>query len=149
MIWLIGLPSFLCFVFFFNRQIAKGGDYFKVDGASHALEICRIGRTFRAGEIIAFTELTRWHRWRRYVGKWQKTRQTGVLVRSPNQHVELYPVIRDREIELSFGVASFVVASFPLRTRRVSWAERLAGVFQVPIRRIELSKAESKALNDC
>jgi hypothetical protein len=125
-LWLLALPSFLGILLFVNRYFAKKGDYFSVDKMRHALTAGQPGRTFRADEIIAFTELTRWYRQR---GEWSTKRQTGVLVRAADRQVELHPLVNG--------------------AGKRSLADQLASVFQVPVRRIELSRAESKALKDC
>jgi hypothetical protein len=132
-LWFVCLPGFLGLLALVNRSLAKKGDYFKVDTDRRTLELCRVGRTLKADEIIAVTMLTRWYR---NAGGFQKTHQTGVLVRTPNSGLELYPVIR----ELGENVQS---------SGSSNWADRLARIFQVPIRRIELSRSESRALNDC
>jgi hypothetical protein len=131
--WLVCLPGLLVLLAVFNRLVAKKGDYFKVDMARRTLELCQVGRTLKASEIIAVTLLTRWYRSH---GVWRKTYQTGVLVRTQDNRVELYPVVR----ELGENVPSY---------KRSQWADRLASIFQVPVRRIELSRSESRALNDC
>jgi hypothetical protein len=135
LVWLLGLPAFLGFLAILNRTFASKGDYFKVDMARRTLELCRLARTVKAGDIIAITLLTRWYR--NAGGASFKTYQTGVLVRSPenNNRVELYPVVR----ELGENIPA---------SRASQWAERLANIFQVPIRRTELSRSESLALDD-
>jgi hypothetical protein len=140
--WFVGLPVSLYFLFLFNRYLAKDGDYFKVDRARRTLELCRVGRTLKADEIIAFTKLSRWHRWPSYGGKWKRTHQTGVLVRIPNRQVELHPLVTVNEVPL-------LGTSLPLWKASSSWAERLANIFQVPVRGITLSKAASRELKDC
>jgi hypothetical protein len=139
--WFVTLPGVFGFFYFFNRRLSRHGDYFRVGRNHRTLELCRIGRTLKAGDIIAFTELTRWHRRHRYAGKWQKTHQTGVLTRKGDRQTELYPLIHEREAPVLWW-------SLPLY-RHSSWAERLANIFQVPVRRIELSRSESRHLNDC
>jgi hypothetical protein len=133
-LWFISLPGLLGLLAVVNRSFAKKGDYFKVDMARRTLELCRIGRTINASEIIAVTLLTRWYRLAH--GGWSMTHATGILVRTQGNRVELYPVVR----ELGENVPS---------SRKSKWAERLASIFQTPIRRIELSRSESRALNDC
>ena len=75
--WFLCLPGLLVVLAVLNRSFAKKGDYFKVDTVRRTLELCRVGRTIKASEIIAITLLTRWYR---YAGAWNMTYQTGVLV---------------------------------------------------------------------
>jgi hypothetical protein len=131
--WLVCLPGLLVVLAVVSRLVAQKGDYLKVDMARRTLELCQVGRTLKASEIIAFTLLTRWYR---SSGAWNKTYQAGVLVRTPDNRVELLPVVR----ELGENVPS---------SKKSQWADRLASIFQVPVRRIELSRSESRALNDC
>ncbi len=133
LVWLVCIPAFLGLLTFVNRYFARKGDFFKVDMARHTLELCRVGRTLKASEIITFVELTRFYR---NTAGWNKRRQTGVLVRAPSDRVELYPVVGELQ------------ENIPLLGRR-AWADRLAEMFQVPVRRVKLSKAESRALGDC
>jgi hypothetical protein len=65
-----------------------------------------------------------------------KTYQTSVLVRGQGMQTVLYLLVR----ELSENVSS---------SRSDQLAKRLASVFQVPIRRVDLSKSESRAMDDC
>ena len=134
--WFVCLPGFLGLLTVMNRSFAQKGDYFKVDMARRTLEVCRLGVTVKASDIIAITLLTRWYR---IAGEWAETFQTGVLVRARDQQIELYPLVR---------IARRAGHSIP-SSMKSEWAIRLAGIFQVPIRRIELSKSESLALNDC
>ena len=134
--WFVALPGTLGLMALISRSIAKEGDYFKVDMASRTLELCQLGRTIKASEIIAITLLTRWYRYQ-YVdgrGPWTKTCQTGVLVRTQDGRVELCPVLRQSQVPSS---------------KSSQWADRLAGIFQVPVRQIALSKSETRELNDC
>jgi hypothetical protein len=139
LMWLVGVPSMFSVLAYIRRALAKKakeGDYFRVDMSRRSLELCSIGRTFRAGEIIAFTVLGRWCRKADMPGEWKATRQTGVLVRTPNNRVEHYPILHDW-------------SEAPLTSNRSKWADRLAGIFCVPVRRIDLNKVESRELNDC
>jgi hypothetical protein len=129
--WLVCLPGTLAVMVVINRAFGKKGDHFRVNMSRRTLELCRIGRTVTASEIIAITLLGRWYRH----GAWEKTYQTGVLVRTRDK-VEFYPLVRES--------GENVPAS-----KRSKWADRLADIFQAPVRRIELSKSESRALNDC
>ena len=131
--WLVCLPGMLAVMAVINRAFGKKGDYFKVYTSRRTLELCRVGRTLKGSEIIAVTLLTRWYR---HAGAWNKTYQTGVLVRTRDSKVELCPLVR----ELGENAPS---------SRSSKWADRLAGIFGVPVRRIELSKSESRELNDC
>jgi hypothetical protein len=131
--WFLCLPAIWGLLAVVNCSLTKKGDYFKVDMARRTLELCRAGRTLKRGEIIAITLLTRWYA---KAGSGHKTHQTGVLVRTRDNQIELFPVVRE--------LAENVPAS-----KRSKWADRLASVFQVPIRQVELSRSESRALNDC
>jgi hypothetical protein len=131
--WFVALPVTLGLFAAVNHSQAKKGDCFKIDMARRTLELCRLGRTLKAGEIIAIILLTRWYR---HAGEWNQTYQTGVLVRAQENRVELYPAV----CELGENVPS---------SKKSRWAEQLASIFQVPVRRIELSRSESRALNDC
>jgi hypothetical protein len=136
--WLVALPVFLAISVFFSRSIAKAGDCFKVDLSRRTLELCRAGRTAQGSEIIAIVLLSRWYR-RSYVdgrGPWQRIFQTGVLLRGPDSRMELYPLV----YETNENTPAY---------KRSKWADRLVNIFPVPLRRIELSKSESQALNDC
>lgn len=132
--WLGALPMFLGLLAVINRSFAKKGDYFRVDLARRTLELCRAGQTVEARQIVAITLLDRWYR--HAGGAWDKTYQTGVLVRNPDNQVAHYPLVR----ELAENVSRF---------KKSRWAERLADIFQVPLRQIELSRSESRGLNDC
>ena len=131
--WLGALPGFLVISAVLSRWIAKKGDYFRVDRSRRTLELCRAGRTIQGSEIEAIILLSRWHRWGL---PWIRFFQTSVLVRGPGGQMELYPVMSES------------TENAPAYTRS-RWADRLASIFPVPVRRIELSKAESQALNDC
>ena len=91
--WFVCLPVLLGLLDAINRSFAKKGDYFKVDTARRTLELCQVGRTLKANEIIAITMLTRWYA--NASGSWNKTHQTGVLVRTQDNRVELYPLVRE------------------------------------------------------
>jgi hypothetical protein len=131
--WLVVLPAFFGILRVLNSALAKKGDYFKVDTARRTLELCRAGRSVKGSEIIAVVFLIRWYRYPFVTGSgpWQMTFRTSVLVRAADNRVELYPVIREN------GTPLF------------KWGDRLANIFQVPVRRIELSRSESRELNDC
>ncbi|MGA2496168.1 MAG: hypothetical protein ABSH20_00415 [Tepidisphaeraceae bacterium] len=130
--WFLSVPGLLVAVVVINRSFARKGDYFKVDTARRTLELCQVGRTLKAGEIIGIVLLTRYCN----IGStWHKTFQTGVLFRTRDNRVELLPAVR----ELGENVPS---------SKASQWADRLAHTFQVPIRRIGLSRSESRALND-
>jgi hypothetical protein len=133
LLWFAALPSFLGILAAMNRSFAKKGDYFKIDMARRTLELCRLDRTLKAGEIVALVVLTRWYRGH---GEWQKTHQTGVLARGHGSCVDFFPLVR----ELGENIRS---------SRKTKWANRIAEIFQVPVRQIELNRSESKALNDC
>jgi hypothetical protein len=130
--WLVALPCFLAISAALSRWIAKKGDYFRVDTSRRTLELCRAGRTIQGSDIVAIILLSRWHRW----GPWRRIFQTGVLVREPGGRMELYPIV----CETIENTPSY---------KKSLWADRLANIFPVPVRHIELSKAESQALNDC
>jgi hypothetical protein len=136
--WFICLPGLLGLLAVFNRMAAKQGDYFKVDTERRTLELCQVDRTIKANEIIAITLLTRWYRYQFVDGRgaWNKTYQTGVLVRTQDNRVELHPVVRENRENVP-------------SSKKSKWADRLANIFQVPIRQIELTRSESLALNDC
>jgi len=133
LLWFLALPCLLGMLAFINRLLTKKGDFFRVDLTSRTLELCRLGRTVRASEIVAITLLTRWFC---SAGSWSKTHQTGVLIRLKDGRIELCPLVR----ELGGNVRS---------SKRARWAERLAGIFQIPVRQIELSRSESRELKDC
>jgi hypothetical protein len=134
--WLLVFPTLLAAMIFISRSIEKGGDIFRFDPMQRLLELCRAGRTFKPGEIVAVTLLTRWYLGSDSDGRsWIKTHQTGVLVRGPGREVEHYPVVSQQSTRLP-------------TYQKLSWADRLAAIFQVPVRRIELSLRESRALND-
>jgi hypothetical protein len=127
--WFVALPGTLAVLASVNHSMAKHGDYFKVDMAHRTLEVRRLGRTFQASEIIAVTLLTRW-------GWSDIIYQTGVLVRTQDNRVELCRVV----CQTGENVHS---------SQKSRWADRLASIFQVPVRSVELSRSESRALNDC
>ena len=133
--WVVCLPGLLGLLVAMNRSFAKKGDFFKVDVANRTLELCRVGRTLKASEIAAFAILTRWYRCNGG-SMWTETHQTSVLVRSQDSRIDLYPLVR-------------VLAENVNSSQKSQWADRLATVFDVPVRRIELSRSESRALNDC
>ncbi len=127
--WFVALPVTLAVFAAVNHSMAKYGDYFKVDMARRTLEVRQLGRTFKASEIFAITLLTRW-RWSDII------HQTGVLVRTQDNRVELCRVVCQTGENIHIS-------------QRSKWADQLASIFQVPVRRIELSKSESRELNDC
>jgi hypothetical protein len=112
-----------------NSQLAKKEDFIRVDMSKRTLELCRKKRAFRASEIHAFTELSRYFRHSVSGSEWRLQTQIGVLVRVDHGGMELFPLVKGK-------------SKSPL-------SDQLAGIFQKPVRRIELSKNESKALNDC
>jgi hypothetical protein len=126
--WLM-MPFVAAVLTFVNRQKAKTDDFLRVDMTRRAVELCRTGRTVQAAEILAFTEVLRYFRLDRRGGEWIRNLQTGVLARTASGGVEL--------LALADGKS------------RPPLADRLASIFQVPVRRIELSRSESRALNDC
>jgi hypothetical protein len=139
LMWLVVVPGILLVLAFIRRTLAKRAeqrDFFKVDTSRRTLELCPVGRTFKAGEIIAFTVVARWYRNVNMANEWKGALQTGVLVRASNNRVEHYPLIH--------GWSETTLSS-----KRSKCADRLAGIFCVPVRRIELNKFESCALNDC
>jgi hypothetical protein len=139
LMWLVGVPGMLAVLWRIRRSLAekaKKGDYFKVDMSRRTLELCSAGRTFKAGEIVAFTVLSRRCRIVDLGNEWKSTLQTGVLVRAANNRLEHYPILHEW-------------ADAGLTAKRAKWADRLVGIFCVPVRRIELNHPESLALNDC
>lgn len=132
--WLLVVPILLVLLGFINRSFAKKGDYFRVDKSGPMLELCQVGKSFNAGDILAFTELRRWcchdH------VPWKATRQTGVLIQTQDGQIELYPVFRELEENIS------------LLGCRLSLADRLAQVFRASVRRVTLDRRESQALGD-
>jgi hypothetical protein len=136
--WFLALPGTLGLFAVVNRSMSKAGDYFRVDMPRRTLELCRAGRTIKGDDIIAVTLLNRWYRVH-YVdgnGPWTRIYQTGVLVRAPDNRVEFCPVV----CQTGENVPSY---------QRSRWADRLASIFQVAVRSVELSRTESRALNDC
>jgi hypothetical protein len=121
--WFVGLPVFLGIAAAVYYLHAKQGDYFRVNLVLRTLELCQADRTFKVDEIIAITSLMRWYR---AFDEWGKVHQTGMLVRTRDGRVEFYPVVPGIQL-----------------------ADRLAASLQVPVRRIEVNKTESRALNDC
>jgi hypothetical protein len=135
MMWLLVLPSLFLLLVFMNRSFASKGDYFRVDKSALTFTLCQAGKTCKAAEILAFTELSRWCRYGHV--PWGATRQTGVLLRAPGGRVDLYPLFRE------------LGENIPLFGRRQRLVDRLAEVFQVPVRRVKLGRRESRALGDC
>jgi hypothetical protein len=135
MTWLLVLPTLLLLLTAVNRSFARKGDYFRVDKSALTFTLCQVGKTFKAAEILAFTELSRWCRYGH--APWRATRQMGILVRAPGRHVDLYPVFRELE------------ENIPLLGRRFRLVDRLAEIFQVPVRRVKLDRRESRSLGDC
>jgi hypothetical protein len=127
-IWL-DVPVTLAVFVWINQQLGRKGDHFRVDRSRRTLELCRIGRTINSREIVALTELTRYYK---RGSEWVWTQQTGVLVRLPDDRIELLPIVREDQ----------------WCSRPPHCADRLADFFGVPVRRIELDKSESKALAD-
>ncbi|MBI3412044.1 MAG: hypothetical protein HY040_27250 [Planctomycetes bacterium] len=128
--WGLVIPAFLGILLLGNRHFAKKGDYFRADKLDPHLEIPRLGRTFGADQILAITELSRWFK---HLGAWEWTRQIGILVRGSDCQVEQHPLVRVNEVEWW--------------RRRLS--DRIADIFQVPVRRIELKWGASRRLKDC
>ena len=132
LMWLGCIPTLLIILTAVNSTFAKKGNYFKVDSQRRTLELCQAGRTLQADEIIALTVLVRWYR----CAGWDRTYQTGVLVRGADGQVEHYPLVR--ELGENTNLA-----------RATHWADRVASILNVPVRRIELDRQQSKALGDC
>lgn len=128
-IWLLLVPFWCAVLFVVNHQIAAKDDSVRVDAVRRTLELCEAGSTLSAADLLAITEISRFYCDRGYSGKWLPKLQTGVLVRSGDAAVELHALIDGKT--------------------RPPAAERLAGVLQLPVRRITLTKAESQALHDC
>jgi hypothetical protein len=135
MTWLLVLPAFFGLLAIINHSFAKKGDYFRVDKSGPTLQLCQVAKIFNASDILAFTELSRWCRYGHV--PWGATRQTGVLVRAADGHVELYPVFRELE------------ENIPVLGRRLPLTDRLAQIFRVPVRRMKLDRPESQSLGDC
>jgi hypothetical protein len=131
---------FLSILFYHSN---KNNDFFKIDISRRRLELYRIGRAASADEIVAFSELIRWQRRNLWVDYWRKVRQTDVLVHGPNRCVQWHPLICCYESQWSSLLSVLQICK-----RRTSLADRLANIFQKPVRRITLDKKESKALND-
>jgi hypothetical protein len=131
-LWLGAIPGVLGLLFLLNSAFAKKGDYFKVDTTRRTLELCQPGLTFKFDQIAAVIELSRWYR--RCGGILEYTLQTSVLIRKPDGQFDLFPVLREIDVPV-FGKAK--------------WADRLAAIFQSPVRRINLTRSESRQLNDC
>jgi hypothetical protein len=133
--WVMFVAFWLIVVFWWivliiiNRCLAASDDFLRVDTMKRTLDLCRNGRTFRASEILAITEVFRWSRYDRRGGEWMSNLQTGVLVRADNTEMELHILVEGET--------------------RPPLTERLAEILHVPIRRVTLDKSESKALNDC
>jgi hypothetical protein len=126
--WLFLIPFWWIVLLVINRWIADKDDLLRVDPQRRTLELCQPGRTLRAAEILAFTDVFRYYR-RDRGGELCGKSQTGVLLRGQNSRAELLALVDG--------------------STRPPLADRLAGIFQTPVRRIKLSKSESRALNDC
>lgn len=129
LVWLAVVPAFLGVLAAINRHFAGKGDYFRADKAGRRLELCPLGRTLDAGEIVAFTEVSRWFM-NPLVRSWDWTRQVGAVVRHPSGGYELLPLVREMEVR-------------PFRPRL---ADQLAAIFDVPVRRIRVSWRDSRSL---
>jgi hypothetical protein len=131
-IWLVFVPSTVGVLWFYNRQLSKKGDFFRVDFQRRTLELCQAGRTLKTDDIIAFTELTRWYGPANSDGNW--TRQTGVLIRN-GPSVEWYPLVPR-------------IWPKQWKKTREPLIDRLACFFQKKVRRIELDRQHSNKLGD-
>ena len=125
--WFFLIPFWWIVLLVINRAIAANDDFIRVDMGRRTLELCEEGRTFRAAEILAFTEISRYYRSDAAFG-WLRRLQTSVLVRAADSQIELHALVDG--------------------ATRPPWADRLASIFAVPVRRIKLNKSESRALND-
>lgn len=130
--WFVCLPGFLGITVLINWAFAKKGNYIKVDVSRRTLELCRLGRTFTSDQIAAIIELSRWYL---LAGGWEHTLQTSVLIRKPDGQFELFPMLREIQTPRLFG--------------KPQWADRLAAILQTSVRRVKLSRSESRQLNDC
>jgi hypothetical protein len=126
--WLLLIPFWWIVVVVVNWQIAQKDDFVRVDTGKRTLELCGEGRTLQAAEILAFTEVSRYCRQNRW-DSWGRSLQTGVLVHADDSQIELHAVVDGKS--------------------RPPVADRLASIFAVPVRRVKLNKAESRALKDC
>lgn len=123
-VWVGLLPGALAILWFGNLVSSSAGDFFLVDKSRRTLESCRAKRTFEGDDIIAFTDLSRYC-W--ISNQWLKAHQIGVLVYAADDTIEWHPLLSDS---------------------KRPWADQLAELFQVPVRRITLDKSQSKALRD-
>ena len=131
-VWLFLIPFWWIVLLVINHTIAAKDDFIRVDMGRRTLELCAERRTFRAVEILAFTEVFRYY----YVDRphadsprgWYPRLQVGVLVRAADSRTELRALVDKKS--------------------RPPLADRLASIVGVPVRRIKLNKSESRALND-
>lgn len=138
LVWLAAMVGMLLTAVSVRRTLIKNinkREFFKIDMLRRTLELCSAGRTFKAGEIVGFTVLSRRCR-SGSDNDWKGTRQTGVLVRTPNGLVEHFALLHEW-------------AETGLTAEKSKWADRLAGIFCVPVRRISLNLKESRELKDC
>jgi hypothetical protein len=113
-----------------NRKLVAEGDYFRADKQARWLDLCPIGRRFVTEEILGFSELTRHDRPGTTGETW--IRQYGVLVRDGDGRIDHYPI----------AVENHALLSKPMI------AVRLAALFAVPVRRVKLSRRQSRELHD-
>jgi hypothetical protein len=126
--WLGLIPFWWIVLLVVNRSITAKDDFVQVDPARRTLEVCTDGRTFQAADILAFTEVSRFYHDAGRSGKWLPKLQSGVLLRAADAQTELHALVDGKT--------------------RPPLPDRLASIFAVPVRRIQLTKSESRALSD-
>jgi MFS family permease len=129
LLWCGIVPAMLAIFIAADRSLRNMGDSFLLNKTQKTLELCQLGRIVHASEIRSPVELSRFYF---AFGEWNWTRQVSALVRDESGGFELLPIARENVVR-PFGI---------------SLADQLAGIFGVDVRRISLTRAQSKRLPD-
>lgn len=130
LLWTAIVPTMIAICVGLNCHFAAKGDYFRADKAARTLTIDPTRRVLAARDIACITEVTRWA-W--FSHTWTWVRQTGVLARESGGGYTHHFLVRETR------------ESYPSR-RDARPADRLAEVFGVPLHRVRLTLAQSRAL---
>jgi hypothetical protein len=130
-VWFAILPTFFAILVFINRTLTKMGVFFRADKLHRTLTLPSINVTLAAKQIVAFTQVDRWYKGNTAFGlSW--IRMTAVLTRREDGGFDYFPLTRETS----------------RRVFQELLVDRLGQIFNVPVRKIVLTRLESKSLQD-
>ncbi len=128
-LWAMILPALFAIFAWINKTFRQQGNYCRVDKRNRTLTARFVDRPMTRDQILCIIDLER-----HYVshGVWDSIRQASVLYQNGDGAIQQYPLATEIEGQLFAP----------------DYGGRIATALDVPVRRIRLSKRESKAIGD-